>query len=351
MNNRHPLHLAVLLDQNREEWWRLTMMQTWLKKFRRPIKTQFVVFVRGGLVAEAIEELLDFIAASNVLPGMFTLIISPIHGSKNGGSMLWSKTTTQAHSSKKPSDYEISEIQDMLPVIGKAQIRRVHLHYCLSSQAMNIITIHSQRPSYLRPAESTALPPYNLSIVITSIIDVEFSSEKDHALAGARSSTAEDYIFLGLPISHNAQDRLLGRSFIQRDTVGFFGSLSSGYPHPAMRTCESIVLSPKPLQAPHRPMIPKQRKSPAIGHNRAVSDTKVTEMVKNWPPGKRFELEWKTKGCHDTTISIGTVVRADIQTNKHGKDAVILIAKYDGASEEEMLPPGGKYIVWSITEL
>ena len=49
-------------------------------------------------------------------------------------------------------------------------------------------------------------------------------------------------------------------------------------------------------------------------------------MVKVWPPGKRFELEWKTKGRHDTTKSIGTVVRGDIKTNKHGKDAEIKIA-------------------------
>ena len=48
---------------------------------------------------------------------------------------------------------------------------------------------------------------------------------------------------------------------------------------------------------------------------------------------------------------IGTVVRGEIRTNKHGKEAEVIIAKYDGASEEEMFPPGGEYIVWAITEL
>ena len=45
--------------------------------------------------------------------------------------------TNQAHSSKNPSDYEQSEIQELIPLIAKAQIRRVHLNYCFSSQGSN----------------------------------------------------------------------------------------------------------------------------------------------------------------------------------------------------------------------
>ena len=145
MKKGRSIHVAVLLDQNREEWWHLNMMQTWAKKFKRPITTNIVVSVCGGYVGDAIEELLAAIAASNVSPRLITMIFSPIHGSKTDGVMLWSKTTTQLHSSTKAADYEETYIQRLLPPFAKAQIRRVHLHYCYSSKALDEILIQAFR--------------------------------------------------------------------------------------------------------------------------------------------------------------------------------------------------------------
>ncbi len=132
-------------------------------------------------VEDALNSLIEAIEATNIPPGYFIVFISPVHGSESGegGVMLWSKSKAQPHKTKKVSAYVQTSLMQLLPLLCEAKLRRVHLHYCFSSESINAFDVHVVRNGNLRQL-TTSPPPFDLTFTAEYILlDVDVIDDDD----------------------------------------------------------------------------------------------------------------------------------------------------------------------------